>query len=181
MDRRIKRTKAAIFNAVLDLSIENGCDKMTVLELCKRADINKSTFYLHYKSIDDCVQKCFSAILKEVENVSKQINYNDIKENPKPFVDKLIDEILKAEDYYCRFKDSKIYGASIRLLKENYVKNICEHNGLTKENNYYEVVSITFAVAGVTDAIIEMLPITNKELVSKAICSMIKSHSNYHA
>lgn len=49
MDRRIRRTRTAVFNAVLDLMVEKDTSKITVLELCKRADINKSTFYLHYK------------------------------------------------------------------------------------------------------------------------------------
>ena len=59
MDRRIKRTRTAVFNAVLDLMVEKDTSKITVLEPCKRADINKSTFYLHYKSMDDCLQNCF--------------------------------------------------------------------------------------------------------------------------
>ena len=64
MDRRIKRTRTAVFNAVLDLMVEKDTSKITVLELCKRADINKSTFYLHYKSMDDCLQNCFQIIMK---------------------------------------------------------------------------------------------------------------------
>ena len=177
MDRRIKRTKTAIFNAVLDLTIEKGSTKITVLELCKKADINKSTFYLHYKSMDDCLQKCFTTILDGIEKTSKIVNYKEIKINPKPVVDLIIDEIIRNEAYYLRFKDSNIYGPSIKMVKENYVKNICEHNGLTKENNYYDVVNITFAIGGITDAILEMLPITNKELISEAICDMIKSQN----
>ena len=51
MDRRVKRTKAAVFNAMIALMIEKETDKITVLELCKKADINKSTFYLHFKSM----------------------------------------------------------------------------------------------------------------------------------
>ena len=71
MDRRIRRTRTAVFNAVLDLMVEKDTSKITVLELCKRADINKSTFYLHYKSMEDCLQNCFQIIMNGIIDISK--------------------------------------------------------------------------------------------------------------
>ena len=71
MDRRIRRTRTAVFNAVLDLMVEKDTSKITVLELCKRADINKSTFYLHYKSMEDCLQSCFQIIMNGIIDISK--------------------------------------------------------------------------------------------------------------
>lgn len=177
MDRRIKRTRTSVFNAVLDLIIEKDASKITVLELCKKADINKSTFYLHYKSISDCLEKCFEAIMNGIVEISKLINYDEIRQNPKPFVDKIIDEIIKEQDYLYKFKISNISGNSLKILKENLVKNIAEQNGFTKEANYYEVANITFGVAGVIDVVIEMLPEIDKELLSKTICTMIKSYN----
>lgn len=73
MDRRIKRTRTAVFNAVLDLMVEKDTSKITVLELCKRADINKSTFYLHYKSMDDCLQNCFQIIMNGIINIQRRL------------------------------------------------------------------------------------------------------------
>lgn len=175
MDRRIKRTRSAVFNAVLDLMVEKETSKITVLELCKRADINKSTFYLHYKSMDDCLQSCFEAIMNGVVEVSKRINYNDIKYNPAPAVDRLLDEVEKNIDYLYKFKASNICGPAIKVLKENLVSAICDNNGFTVEDNYFEVSTITFAVAGCIDALIEPLPVFNKEELGKAICAMLKS------
>lgn len=177
MDRRIKRTKNAVFNAMINLMIEKDVSKITVLELCKRADINKSTFYLHYRSIDDCMQKCFQAIMNGVIDISKCVNYEEIRRNPEKVIDPIIDEICKNSDYFCKFKKSRICGDSIKMLKENLVKNIAAHNGFDEENNYYEIANITFAVAGFFDVIIAMLPNINKEIVSKSICTMIRSHN----
>lgn len=59
MDKRIVKTRTAIFNAVFEISADKDLDKISVVELCEKAGINKSTFYLHYTSIDDCFQKCF--------------------------------------------------------------------------------------------------------------------------
>ena len=41
MDRRIKKTKTAVMNAVFDLLMEKDSEKVTVLEICQKADINK--------------------------------------------------------------------------------------------------------------------------------------------
>ena len=105
MDRRIKRTRTAVFNAVLDLMVEKDTSKITVLELCKRADINKSTFYLHYKSMDDCLQNCFQIIMNGIINISKKIDYNEIKHNPQPAVDRLLDEL-----HFFQQTKSDLYG-----------------------------------------------------------------------
>ena len=45
MDKRVVKTRSAIFNAIFDLSTEKELDKITVIELCEKAGINKSTFY----------------------------------------------------------------------------------------------------------------------------------------
>ncbi|MCM1115803.1 MAG: TetR family transcriptional regulator [Clostridium sp.] len=178
MDKRIKRTRSAVFNAMLDLMVEKETSKITVLELCKKADINKSTFYLHYSSMEDCTQKCFETIMDGIVRISKLINYNELKANPKPVADTLIREVEKKADYLYRFKSSSICGPSIKLLKENLVESIAEHNGFNREDNYYEYANITFAVAGMVDIMIEMLPNFNKELLSKTICTMLKSANN---
>lgn len=176
MYRRIKRTRTAVFNAMLDLMVEKDASKITVLELCKRADINKSTFYLHYKSMDDCLQSCFQTIMDGVINFSKRIKYNDIKNDPTRAVTILLDEVEKKVDYLYKFKASSICGPAIKVLKENLVSCIAESNGFDIEHNYYEISAITFAVAGCIDAIIEPLPVFNKEELSRLMCNMLKSH-----
>ncbi|MGN1123664.1 MAG: TetR/AcrR family transcriptional regulator [Eubacterium sp.] len=175
MDRRIKRTRTAVFGAVLDLMIEKGTNKITVLELCKKADINKSTFYLHYKSMDDCLQKCFEAVMDGVVEISKLIKYDEIKNNPEPVINRFLDEVEKNSDYLYRFKSSNICGPAIKVLKEKLVTSISQSNGFTLENNYYEVTSITFAIAGCIDAVMEPLPNFNKVELSRAMCEMIRS------
>lgn len=47
-DRRIVKTKAALFNAFLDLLSEKLFEDITVNEICERADIRRATFYKHY-------------------------------------------------------------------------------------------------------------------------------------
>lgn len=51
MDIRIQKTETAIKNAFMELRSQKPIEKITVKELCRLAQINKSTFYTHYNDI----------------------------------------------------------------------------------------------------------------------------------
>ncbi len=50
-DRRLRKTEDAIQNAFIKLILDNGYESIKISDLIEEADINKSTFYLHYNSI----------------------------------------------------------------------------------------------------------------------------------
>lgn len=52
-DRRVRRTKQRLHDALESLIIEKGYDKITVQDLIDRADVGRSTFYAHYETKDD--------------------------------------------------------------------------------------------------------------------------------
>ena len=56
-DRRIRKTRAVLKNALLSLMKEKSVKHITVKELCDRADINRGTFYLHYSDVFDMLEK----------------------------------------------------------------------------------------------------------------------------
>ncbi len=61
-DRRTKRTKKALKNSLIKLMAEKPIGKITIKELTEAADVNRSTFYLHYTDIFDlynCIKKEF--------------------------------------------------------------------------------------------------------------------------
>ena len=64
--RSAVRSRKMINEALADLLTEKPLDKITVTDVVNRADINRGTFYAHYKDIPDVVdhliQQTFSAI-----------------------------------------------------------------------------------------------------------------------
>lgn len=56
-DLRVQKTRESIRDAFLALVRENGFNGVTVHELCVRARINRSTFYLHYTDKYDLLDK----------------------------------------------------------------------------------------------------------------------------
>jgi len=52
-DRRVQRTRMALLNAFKALVLEERKTKITVPDVIARANVGRSTFYDHFKSIDD--------------------------------------------------------------------------------------------------------------------------------
>lgn len=50
-------TKEVISNSFLELLSEKDIRKITVMDVCKRAQINRGTFYLHFIDIVDLIDK----------------------------------------------------------------------------------------------------------------------------
>ena len=59
-DRRTKYTKSVIRQALFDLLKEKPLNKITVTDICKMADINRSTFYSYYEDV--------YALLTQIQN-----------------------------------------------------------------------------------------------------------------
>ncbi|OPJ60524.1 TetR/AcrR family transcriptional regulator [Clostridium chromiireducens] len=57
IDRRIRRTKKVLIEALTKLMSEKKINNITVKELTDLADVNRSTFYLYYNDIYDMLEK----------------------------------------------------------------------------------------------------------------------------
>lgn len=61
-DRRVRRTRSALHEALLDLMAEKGFEAVTVQDLIDRADVGRSTFYAHFRDKSDLLQDVLSQL-----------------------------------------------------------------------------------------------------------------------
>jgi len=87
MDYRIEKTKRSIYNAFIELRARKPLEKITVKELCEKAQINKSTFYVYYHDVYDLSDKIENEVLSEV--VKNLDNTEEILTDPAGFAEKL--------------------------------------------------------------------------------------------
>lgn len=75
-DRRARKTQNHLKQIFIHLLKQKELDKITVTELCKLADINRSTFYSHYCDIyellDDIEKNCLQEIDELIESIANQ-------------------------------------------------------------------------------------------------------------
>lgn len=55
--RRTRYTRRAMQDALIDLMRERPLGSITIKTLCEQADVNRSTFYAHYDSIEDAATR----------------------------------------------------------------------------------------------------------------------------
>jgi AcrR family transcriptional regulator len=65
MDRRVERTRELLQKALMDLIAERGYDSITVQDIVDRANLGRTTFYLHYNSKDELFMSCHEAIISK--------------------------------------------------------------------------------------------------------------------
>lgn len=73
MDRRILKTNNLIRKALTDLMKQKTFDKITIKDLTEKADINRATFYLHYKDKYDLLEQYQNDILKEIQTIIESV------------------------------------------------------------------------------------------------------------
>ena len=82
MDRRSTKTKRLLEDALIKLMIEKGFDKISIKDLTEEADINRGTFYIHYKDKYDLLEQKEDEVLNEfneiVGNIAKKYANNFI-------------------------------------------------------------------------------------------------------
>ena len=71
VDRRSTRTRTALRDALLGLIAERGWDEIAVQDLCERANIGRSTFYLHYPNKDALLQGGLEGLQAELQRQAR--------------------------------------------------------------------------------------------------------------
>lgn len=66
---RVRMTKQLLRRAFTQLLLEKPIQSITVRELCERAQVNRGTFYLHYKDIYDLMESIETQMTQELGDV----------------------------------------------------------------------------------------------------------------
>ena len=65
-NRRIIYTKKVIRDSLVELLQDKDIHQITVTDICKKADINRGTFYTHYKDAFDLLQSIEDDLFNQI-------------------------------------------------------------------------------------------------------------------
>ena len=68
-DRRVRRTKKLMTQALTQLLQQKQVNEITVKELTDLADMNRGTFYLYYKDIFDMLEKIEDELFENLNGI----------------------------------------------------------------------------------------------------------------
>lgn len=73
-DLRVVKTRRNIRNTLFELMSEKELSKITISEICSRAEINRKTFYRHYRTVGDVIAELENEILGEFSAIMRSSN-----------------------------------------------------------------------------------------------------------
>lgn len=76
-DRRVRKTKKLLKNGLAELMKEKPIKNITVRELSELVDINRGTFYLHYKDIYDMVEQIQDELFTEFNQIIEEHEFDN--------------------------------------------------------------------------------------------------------
>ena len=100
-DRRVRRTKKLLTQALTQLLQEKQINEITVKELTDLADMNRGTFYLYYKDMFDMLEKIEDGMFEALDAIISLHEHDDVSQQTKPILLDLFDFIEENQEV-CR-------------------------------------------------------------------------------
>lgn len=182
MDRRVRKTRKAIQEAFLHLAQNNELNKIKVSELAELADINRKTFYLHYKDIYEVVEKIEEEFIEKVDFLKSKITLTIFQNSNKEFIDLLFEKLSIASTQFKPIIHTNLYNQilckSIEHLRELLIREYSEMGGKDQKIFSY---AFTFLSKGIIELYIEWYSSGNledQELVKELITFFLDNRMN---
>ena len=177
--------------ALIELLNKKEYEFITIKEICAKAGVNRSTFYLHYETKEDLLEEC-------IENTNKNfLTYFDNANND--FVDKITtcpmeDLILITHDYlspYLKYiKENKIIhqvavkhkvimnsDKKFNLMNKYIFKPILNRFGIDEKSSKYIILYYLNGVNAIVNAWILNDCKDEIEFIEKIIIDCIRPHN----
>lgn len=107
--RRTKRTRKLIEDALMSLMLEKRYDKITVQDIIDRADVGRSTFYVHFDGKEDLLTSDFEHIFA---SLSQQI---DVDKGNKNEVFSTVELFKHIQAHHGLYK-ALVWGRGVELI-----------------------------------------------------------------
>lgn len=120
------------------LSEKQSLSKISVSELCERAEISRGAFYSHYDDIYSVVEDYENELIDNFFDNAKLIGPKTFEQ----FIDVFFDYIKKNNDNYkllCKSNDVLYSSRKLSLIATNKILELCNKNPNIKNKTYLEL------------------------------------------
>lgn len=145
------RSRRLIREAFLTLLQEKELRKITVTDIVKRADINRSTFYAHYPDVRGVIEEFENEIVEETIEVLDKMEYRNIFRNPVPFLQSISRSLEKHQEFYKVLAESSCvesFTEKIKAVCIQHVKNAPDIPQEIREAQFLDI-RLSFFIGGI--------------------------------
>lgn len=127
--RSALRSRRLIREAFLQLLKEKDVNKITVTDIVKLADINRTTFYAHYPDVHGVIEEIENEIIEKMITLLDSLKFKNFISDITPLL-KEINNYLEENVDYCRTllltKGSETFLEELQKLFADYLRNDTE-------------------------------------------------------
>ncbi|MFJ9446993.1 TetR/AcrR family transcriptional regulator [Kitasatospora sp. NPDC101235] len=137
-DRRTRRTRRALRDALVALVMERGFAALTVEDITERADVARATFYSHCRDKDDLFTRVTTDLLQELgERLQPLADKSDTGFTGEPLL-ALLHHAEEERDLYRVILRGEGDGKPLRMFTEEAVRRIAAVFRRRAEQNHRE-------------------------------------------
>lgn len=184
-DRRVRKTEEQLVRGLTKLMKTKSIKNITVRELADEVDINRSTFYLHYKDIFDMVEKIENDLAANLISTLEELNNSHITQNILlDFLEDTFETIYSNSDL-C----SVLLSSNGDICFQQKLRNIIDTKTFDIINTYLggraskdETLLITnFIISGILGIVatwLQDISIGTPEKMAATVCKLIENGIN---
>ncbi len=94
------RSRRMIREAFMELLREKDLTRITVTDIVRRADINRSTFYAHYPDVSGLMEEIEDEVIAAMLAILKDFRFESFLANPMPLLLRVNEFLEEDEDFY---------------------------------------------------------------------------------
>ncbi len=152
IDRRVKHTKMLLKKSLVELMQENPISKISVKLLCETADINRSTFYAHYKDQFDLLKQLEQEVIAELKKYITKDAFSKHTAQTLQSMNQILDYISENADIFkillSENGNSTFHKEIMTLAQEKIISDILNNPDIDeKTSEYLQCFAVTGALS----------------------------------
>ena len=170
VDVRIQKTKERLSASLLSLLKEKSIDSISICEICKKAGVNRNTFYSHYSDIHALLDEIESGFMQEI--ISTLAASDNVIQSVEDLLLPILDIIESNQDMCCLLfsdnGDKKFLNNLLMFAHPSAVENWMSELGVSEDDAHLLYYFIMGGAVHTLEAYVKgNLRISREELARK--------------
>lgn len=117
-DKRVRRTKKLLREALTALMQEKDFKDITVTDLVERADINRGTFYVYYRDVYDLREKIEDEMIEDCREMIGDYMPCHVGQSLRPMLQRAVDYVEENREIACSLlRTSGAYSFEAKMME----------------------------------------------------------------
>lgn len=130
-DRRILKTKKAIYEALVELMQKKKLNSITVTELAAAANINRKTFYTYYSTVNDVLDEGINELIVSLKDLMYAMSEDYNMLSPQTlfaFLNTIMSDADIVRDLFASDNGSLLFNRLQKALQETLLKELIDND-----------------------------------------------------